>query len=67
MNGGVEIVAVVSLKVDAVPFDELLSAAATKIARYKLPKAIVTVDKVFRSPAGKGDYRWALSVAEAAS
>lgn len=64
---GREIVAVVSLKVDAVPFDELLSAAATKIARYKLPKAIVTVDKVFRSPAGKGDYRWALSVAEAAS
>ncbi len=29
------------------------------IARYKLPKDIVFVDKVVRSPAGKADYRWA--------
>lgn len=63
---GKEIVAVVSFKNEAVPFDELISMAASKIARYKLPKAIVTVDKVYRSPAGKGDYRWAISVAEAA-
>ena len=29
------------------------------IARYKLPKAIVFVDEIVRSPSGKADYRWA--------
>ena len=33
--------------------------AATHLARYKLPKATVFVDRVLRSPAGKADYRWA--------
>ena len=42
---------------------ELLEEAAKHVARYKLPKAFVFVDKVLRSPSGKADYRWAKSVA----
>jgi acyl-CoA synthetase (AMP-forming)/AMP-acid ligase II len=34
------------------------------VARYKLPKDIIFVDQVVRSPAGKADYRWARSIAE---
>ena len=56
---GQEVVAVVSIKEDGVTDDELLAAAAARIARYKLPKEIVRVETVVRSPAGKADYRWA--------
>ena len=60
---GQEVVAVVQLRDGTAPTDEsLLDAAAAKIARYKLPKAIVRVDKVLRSPAGKADYAWAKRV-----
>jgi fatty-acyl-CoA synthase len=41
----------------------LLEEAGKHIARYKLPKAFVFVDRVVRSPAGKPDYRWAKEVA----
>ena len=34
-----------------------------RIARYKRPKAVIVVETVKRSPAGKPDYRWAASVA----
>lgn len=61
---GNEIVAVVSFKSSPVDDQELLATASTKIARYKLPKDVVIVEKVLRSPAGKGDYRWAKSMAE---
>jgi fatty-acyl-CoA synthase len=37
--------------------------AARHIARYKLPKVIVFVDEIVRSPSGKADYRWAREVA----
>ena len=37
------------------------------IARYKLPKDIVFVDEVQRSPSGKADYRWAREQAVAAA
>ena len=37
----------------------LLDVAARHIARYKLPKGIVFVDEIVRSPSGKADYRWA--------
>ena len=43
----------------------LLAEARTHIARYKLPKAFVFVDKVVRSPSGKADYRWARQIAAA--
>jgi fatty-acyl-CoA synthase len=29
------------------------------VARYKLPKAVIYVDEIVRSPSGKADYRWA--------
>jgi fatty-acyl-CoA synthase len=62
---GAEVVAVVQLRPEAVTDDttaieaELREEAGKHIARYKVPKAFVFVDKVVRSPAGKADYRWA--------
>ena len=38
----------------------------TSLAGYKIPRALVLVDQVQRSPAGKADYRWATKVAGAA-
>jgi fatty-acyl-CoA synthase len=64
---GSEIVAVVELVAGLDPTDtELLAGAEQQLARYKLPKAIVRVDSVVRSPAGKADYRWAKDIAAAA-
>ena len=64
---GQEVVAIVSFKGSPASDEELLAIASDKIARYKLPKAIIAVDTVQRSPAGKGDYRWAQSVAGSAT
>jgi 3-oxocholest-4-en-26-oate---CoA ligase len=65
---GDETVAVVELRSGCDPTDhELLVDAERRLARYKLPKAIVRVDAVVRSPAGKADYRWAKEVAAAES
>ena len=64
---GQEVVAIVSFKGSPASDEELLATASVKIARYKLPKAIIAVDTVQRSPAGKGDYRWAQSVAGSAT
>jgi len=41
----------------------LMEYAARGLARYKLPKDIVIVDEVLRSPSGKADYRWARDIA----
>ena len=61
---GNEVVAVVRLRHDhAVTDAELIAEAGRHIARYKLPKAIVRVGEIVRSPSGKADYRWARSVA----
>jgi fatty-acyl-CoA synthase len=61
---GNEVVAVVQLQHGVEATDEdLLEEAARHIARYKLPKAIVRVDQVRRSPSGKADYRWARATA----
>ena len=57
---GNEGVAIGELAEGAVVSDEeLLAEAARHVARYKLPKAVVRVERVLRSPAGKADYRWA--------
>ncbi|MFC7493528.1 MULTISPECIES: acyl-CoA synthetase [unclassified Nocardioides] len=57
---GNEVVAVVELEAGVdVSDDELLAEAGRHVARYKLPKAIVRVPQVQRSPSGKADYRWA--------
>ncbi len=58
---GSEPVAIVSLAAghEDVADDELLATAAEHVARYKLPKALLRVEHVVRSPSGKADYRWA--------
>ncbi|MFG2136401.1 acyl-CoA synthetase [Streptomyces sp. NPDC048650] len=34
----------------------------TRLAGYKIPRAVVFTDRIQRSPSGKADYRWAKSV-----
>ncbi len=61
---GQEVVAVVQLAEGVEATDEdLREEAARHVARYKLPKAIIRVDRVRRAPSGKADYRWAREVA----
>jgi fatty-acyl-CoA synthase len=64
---GERIVAVASLRDGAsssgVDEASIVEHAATQIARYKLPKQVLLVDKVQRAPNGKADYPWARSVA----
>jgi acyl-CoA synthetase (AMP-forming)/AMP-acid ligase II len=61
---GSEVVAVVRIRPGHTATDaELLAEAERHIARYKLPKEIMRVDEVVRSPSGKADYRWARGVA----
>ncbi|MGH9008205.1 MAG: acyl-CoA synthetase [Acidimicrobiales bacterium] len=63
---GQEIVAVIQLAEGAGPTDEALKAtAADRLARYKIPKAIVRVERVQRTPTGKPDYPWAKQVVDA--
>src|SRR5262245_1392177 len=38
---------------------ELAEFASRSLARYKLPKTVVLVEEMVRSPSGKPDYRWA--------
>jgi acyl-CoA synthetase (AMP-forming)/AMP-acid ligase II len=33
------------------------------LAGFKVPKAVVFVERIVRSPSGKADYRWAAEVA----
>ena len=64
---GQEVVAVIALREGAAADEQALLAEAERhIARYKLPKAFVFVDRIQRSPSGKADYRWAKATAEAA-
>jgi fatty-acyl-CoA synthase len=64
---GNEVVAIVQLRLGrSATAADLLALAAERIARYKLPKDVVFVEQVVRSPAGKADYRWARELALAA-
>jgi 3-oxocholest-4-en-26-oate---CoA ligase len=57
---GNEVVAVVQLREGFdVSVADLLEECERHVARYKVPKDIVLVERVVRSPAGKADYRWA--------
>jgi fatty-acyl-CoA synthase len=57
---GSEVVAIVQLVDGAtVTKEELLAEAGIHVARFKLPKAVVFLPHIVRSPAGKADYRWA--------
>jgi acyl-CoA synthetase (AMP-forming)/AMP-acid ligase II len=61
---GQRVVAVVQPAEGASPTaDELREHCRTKVAGYKVPKEVVFVDHVVRSPSGKADYRWAADVA----
>jgi fatty-acyl-CoA synthase len=57
---GSEVVAIIQFREgEQASNDELIAVSSGHIARYKLPKAFVIVDRIERSPAGKADYRWA--------
>ncbi|NCY15884.1 MAG: acyl-CoA synthetase [Actinobacteria bacterium] len=61
---GQEVVAIVQFRSGERATDaELIESCSRSMARYKLPKAIIVVDEVLRSPAGKADYRWAKRLA----
>jgi 3-oxocholest-4-en-26-oate---CoA ligase len=57
---GQEVVALVELSVGAsATVDDIVSHAGLHVARYKLPKDVLFLDAIQRSPSGKADYRWA--------
>jgi acyl-CoA synthetase (AMP-forming)/AMP-acid ligase II len=61
---GERVVAVVEPTPGTEPDEDALRALARlSLAGYKVPKQVVFVDKVVRSPSGKADYRWAAEVA----
>jgi acyl-CoA synthetase (AMP-forming)/AMP-acid ligase II len=61
---GERVVAVVSAAAGATPSIEALQDhARSSLAGYKIPRAMVLVDAVERTPAGKPDYAWAKRVA----
>jgi acyl-CoA synthetase (AMP-forming)/AMP-acid ligase II len=43
--------------------EDLTAHARSKLAGYKLPRHLVLVDEIVRSPAGKPDYPWATALA----
>jgi 3-oxocholest-4-en-26-oate---CoA ligase len=47
--------------------DGVRATAREHVAGYKVPKDVVFVDRVERSPAGKADYRWAAERASAST
>ena len=63
---GSTVTAVVASADPAAPptLEELREYLRTHLAGYKLPKHLVLVPEVERSPAGKADYRWAKATAE---
>jgi acyl-CoA synthetase (AMP-forming)/AMP-acid ligase II len=61
---GESVAAVVQPAKDASPtLDDLAEHCRTTLAGYKVPRSLVIVDEVVRSPAGKADYRWAKKTA----
>jgi acyl-CoA synthetase (AMP-forming)/AMP-acid ligase II len=47
--------------------DELIAHCRTRVAGYKVPRLVVVVTQIQRSPSGKADYPWAAKVAAAAT
>ena len=64
---GEKVTAVVQLRGGAggLVLDALQEHCRTLVAGYKVPRGLVVVDEVVRSPSGKADYRWAKQVAGA--
>jgi acyl-CoA synthetase (AMP-forming)/AMP-acid ligase II len=62
---GQRVVAVLAPAPGASPdLDALRSHARDTLAGYKLPRELILVDVVERTPAGKADYAWARAIAE---
>lgn len=66
---GQRVAAVVSVAdgVDEPTLEELQEHCRASLAGYKVPRTVVVVDEVKRTPAGKADYRWAKNTAAASS
>ncbi|MGW3301490.1 acyl-CoA synthetase [Streptomyces rubiginosohelvolus] len=62
---GNRVAAVVQLRegADALTLDDVQTHCRTRLAGYKIPRALVLADRIQRSPSGKADYRWAKAVA----
>ncbi|MFE2204721.1 acyl-CoA synthetase [Streptomyces rubiginosohelvolus] len=65
---GNRVAAVVQLRegADALTLDAVQTHCRTRLAGYKIPRALVLADRIRRSPSGKADYRWAKAVAAGA-
>jgi fatty-acyl-CoA synthase len=61
---GTEVVALVQVRLGAdLDAAEVIAGCAARIARYKLPKAVIFVEQVRRTATDKPDYRWAEGLA----
>jgi fatty-acyl-CoA synthase len=57
---GAEVIGLVQLRAGTqISRAELIQACRERLAQYKLPKDIMFLDEIVRSPTGKADYRWA--------
>jgi 3-oxocholest-4-en-26-oate---CoA ligase len=62
---GQEVVALVALSEgQPATADDIVTHASQFVARYKLPKEVIFLDHIVRSPSGKADYRWAKQMAQ---
>ncbi|MFJ5656207.1 acyl-CoA synthetase [Streptomyces microflavus] len=64
---GSRVAAVLELREGAAALDlgAVQAHCRTRLAGYKIPRALVIADRIQRSPSGKADYRWAKAVAAA--
>ncbi|MSY78190.1 MAG: AMP-binding protein [Actinobacteria bacterium] len=63
---GERVTAVVQLtEGTSVSLEELDAHCRGQLAGYKIPRSLVVVDQIVRSPSGKADYRWAKATAAA--
>jgi acyl-CoA synthetase (AMP-forming)/AMP-acid ligase II len=61
---GERVTAVVQTRAGATAeLDDLAEHVRAQLASYKVPRELVVVDAIVRSPSGKPDYRWARAVA----
>jgi acyl-CoA synthetase (AMP-forming)/AMP-acid ligase II len=64
---GERVTAVVQPRPGVTPrLEDLAEHTRAQLASYKVPRALVLVDEIVRSPSGKPDYRWARARAIAA-
>ncbi|MEU3703774.1 acyl-CoA synthetase [Streptomyces anulatus] len=65
---GNRVAAVVQLRENAaaLTLEAVQAHCRTRLAGYKIPRALVLADRIQRSPSGKADYRWAKAVAAGA-